>query len=110
MFKLFQSFALVLAFACGAAAAAGPVDINTADAGAIASALKGVGHSKAEAIVAYRTDHGAFKSVDELVNVKGIGQKTVDANRDLIQVGSKTTETKSAEPANPASSSSATQP
>ncbi len=75
--------ALGLAFA-GSAFAAQPVNVNTADAATIAASLKGVGQSKAEAIVAYRQQHGAFKSADELVQVKGIGQKTVDNNRALI--------------------------
>jgi competence protein ComEA len=43
-----------------------------------------VGDSKAAAIVAYRTKNGAFKTADELAMVKGIGQKTVEANRDNI--------------------------
>lgn len=63
---------------------AGPVNINTADAETIAEALKGVGKSKAEAIVAYRDAHGAFKDADELVNVKGIGLATVNNNREFI--------------------------
>lgn len=66
---------------------AGPVNINAADADAIAEALKGVGKSKAEAIVAYREAHGAFKDADELVNVKGIGLATVNNNRDSILLG-----------------------
>ena len=41
---------------------------------------------KAEAIVAYREAHGSFQSADELTNVKGIGIKTVDQNRDNIIV------------------------
>jgi len=85
MFKsILASLALSLAVACNAFA--GPVNINSADATTIATALKGVGQSKAEAIVAYRTEHGAFKSADELSKVKGIGQKTVDNNRSLILV------------------------
>ena len=40
--------------------------------------------SKAEAIVAYRDENGQFKHADELVNVKGIGLRTVDINRDYI--------------------------
>ena len=64
--------------------AAGPVNINSADADALAEALKGVGKSKAEAIVAYRETHGAFKDADELVNVKGIGLATVNNNREMI--------------------------
>ncbi len=50
-----------------------PVNINTADAAALTAALKGVGPSKAEAIVAYRQSYGSFQSVDELAEVKGIG-------------------------------------
>lgn len=64
--------------------AGSPVNINTANAEQISEALKGVGQSKAEAIVAYRDANGAFKHVDELVNVKGIGIRTVDMNREFI--------------------------
>ena len=64
--------------------ASGPVDINQASAEEIAAALNGVGLSKAEEIVRYREANGAFAHVDELVNVKGIGLRTVDKNRDRI--------------------------
>ena len=64
--------------------AAEPVNINTASAEEIAESLKGVGLNKAEAIVNYRNENGSFKHVDELVNVKGIGIRTVDINRDYI--------------------------
>ena len=60
------------------------VNINTADAVAIQSELKGVGLQKAEAIIAYRNANGVFKSADELANVKGIGLKTIEKNRDNI--------------------------
>ena len=66
--------------------AADAVNVNTASAEEIAEALKGVGHSKAEAIVRYREANGAFKHVDELVNVKGIGLRTVDINREFIML------------------------
>lgn len=62
------------------------VNINTAGADAIQSELKGVGLQKAEAIIAYRNANGAFKSADELANVKGIGLKTVEKNRENILV------------------------
>jgi len=61
-----------------------PVNINSASAEEIAEALKGVGQSKAAAIVTYRDENGPFKHVDELVNVKGIGIRTVDINREYI--------------------------
>ena len=61
-----------------------PVNVNSASAEEIAESLKGVGMSKAEAIVNYRKNNGQFKHVDELVNVKGIGIRTVDINRKFI--------------------------
>ena len=61
-----------------------PVNVNSASAEEIAEALKGVGMHKAEAIVNYRNENGQFKHVDELVNVKGIGIRTVDINREYI--------------------------
>ena len=67
-------------------AAADQVNINTASAQQIAEALNGVGISKAEKIVEYREQHGPFVHIDELVNVKGIGLRTVDKNRDAISL------------------------
>jgi competence protein ComEA len=67
--------------------AAEPVDINTADAKTLAEGLNGIGMSKAEAIVAYREENGPFANVDELAKVKGVGEKTVERNRDLIVTG-----------------------
>ena len=67
-----------------AAWAAEPVNVNSASAEEIAEALKGIGMSKAQAIVAYREANGSFAHVDELVNVKGIGVRTVDRNRGMI--------------------------
>jgi competence protein ComEA len=61
-----------------------PVNINTADADTLAGSLRGIGRSKAEAIVAYRDENGPFKSVDDLVNVKGIGAKTLEQLRPMI--------------------------
>ena len=61
-----------------------PVNVNTASAEEIADSLKGVGLSKAEAIVNYRNENGPYKHMDELVNVKGIGIRTVDINREYI--------------------------
>ncbi len=52
------------------------LDINTASAEEFVK-IKGIGAKKAERIIAYREAHGEFKSVDELKNVKGIGEKIV---------------------------------
>ena len=76
-----------LMFAGQALAADGVVNINTADAGALDAVLLNVGPAKAEAIVQYRREHGAFKSIEELAMVKGIGLKTVEKNRGRITLG-----------------------
>ncbi len=91
-----KSLLLALAMSLSISAFAGePININTADAAAIAASLNGIGASKARAIVDYREKHGPFRSADELVNVKGVGLKTVEKNRDLIR-------TSTAAPAKPA--------
>ena len=61
-----------------AMALAGPVNVNTADAQTIADELKGIGLAKAEAIVEYREKYGPFKSAEDLVLVRGIGERTVE--------------------------------
>ncbi|PTR24668.1 competence protein ComEA [Luteibacter sp. OK325] len=68
------------------AMAGAPVNINTADANALAQALDGVGLAKAQAIVAWREANGDFDSADQLTSVKGIGQSLVDRNRESIQL------------------------
>jgi len=64
------------------------VDINAADAEKLAT-LPGIGPSIAQRIVEYRKEHGPFKAVDELVNVRGVGEKLLTRLRDHITVGSK---------------------
>lgn len=87
MNRLFTAIAFALALGCNAFAAT-PVDVNQADAATIAKALDGIGMSKAEAIVAYRNEHGPFTSAEQLGKVKGIGPATLERNRDAIQLGS----------------------
>jgi competence protein ComEA len=65
------------------------LDINSADAAAIAAALDGVGLTKAREIVAYREMFGSFHSLEELADVKGIGVATVEKNRQRIIVVNK---------------------
>jgi len=76
---------LLLAFALPSLASA-QVDINSADAKALAEAMSGIGLVKAEAIVAYREANGPFKRVEDLARVKGIGAKTIEANRTAIVI------------------------
>ena len=65
----------------------GRIDVNAASAAALAAALPGVGPVKAAAIVAHREANGAFASPDALVEVRGIGPKTLERLRPLIGVG-----------------------
>jgi len=67
---------------------AGPVDLNTADAETIARELNGVGQARAQAIVDYRNEYGAFQSTDELLNVAGIGKFILEANEQNILIES----------------------
>jgi len=80
--------ALVLGI--GGVAFAGPVNVNTADAETISAELQGVGIAKAIAIVEYRQANGPFKTADDLAQVKGIGERTVEINRKNILVSSST--------------------
>jgi len=75
LFLLFSGFAF-----------GGQININTANAKALAKELKGVGQVKAHAIVAYREKHGAFKTVHALANVKGIGSVIISSNQKNIKL------------------------
>lgn len=74
----------------GAAAGAtgGLVDLNAATAAQLV-ALPGIGPATAGAIVAYRREHGPFRSVDQLLEVRGIGPAKLAALRDKVRVGDK---------------------
>lgn len=84
-FMVSGCFALVL-LAASMGILAAPVDINTADAQTLATELKGIGTAKAEAIVAYREANGPFKRLEELVKVKGVGEKTLEINRAILAI------------------------
>lgn len=60
------------------------ININEASAEAISERLKGIGLKKAQAIVEWRTANGKFTSIEQLMEVKGIGEKTLAANKDKI--------------------------
>lgn len=61
------------------------INLNTADASSIAGAIKGVGIKRAQAIVAYRKQHGPFKSFSELSNIRGISKKLITKNAAILQ-------------------------
>ena len=62
------------------------INLNTADAGQL-STLSGIGQSKAEAIIAYREEHGDFASIEEIMNVEGIKEGTFSKIKDKISTG-----------------------
>jgi len=84
--KLLPSLLAPLLLLLSAPGLADPVNINTADAATLARELKGVGEARARAIIDHRSQHGPFRSADELTLVRGIGQKVVDQNRANIRV------------------------
>ena len=61
------------------------VSLNQATTGELET-LPGIGPSKAAAIIKYREEVGAFKSIDELTNVSGIGEKTLEKLRDSLDL------------------------
>ena len=65
---------------------AAKVNLNTADADTLARELVGIGASKAEAIIAHRQAHGPFATVDELLEVKGIGTAILEKNLHRLSV------------------------
>jgi len=75
----------LLAMSLSSNALAAPVNVNSADAQSLSDALTGIGPAIAAAIVDYRKEHGPFTNVDDLLNVKGVGPKTLERNRkDII--------------------------
>ena len=75
-------FLLILSTAI---AIAGTLNINTATPAQLET-LSGIGATKAQTIVAYRDHNGSFKTVDDLTQVKGIGEKTIERLRSEITV------------------------
>ncbi len=74
---------LVPAITC----AADTVNINTADKTVLMEMINGIGEKRAEAIIAYREQHGPFKSVEDLAQVSGIGEAIIENNREKLTTG-----------------------
>lgn len=107
MTSTFTRLALVLALACGApigaqaqepagrsASTANIVNVNTASLAEL-EALPGVGPRAAQRIVEYRTKNGAFKKIEELMKVQGIGERSFLRLKPLVTVGSAKADAKS---------------
>lgn len=62
------------------------INLNAADAATLQRELSGIGEAKAQAIVAYRESNGPYTSVDELLEVKGIGKAILDKNREMLEI------------------------
>ncbi|MDH5611819.1 MAG: helix-hairpin-helix domain-containing protein [Gammaproteobacteria bacterium] len=80
MMKIIQSLLLSAFLSISASVFAAQVNINKADVATLSTELVGVGEKKAEAIVAYREANGPFKSAEDLMNVKGIGESILHKN------------------------------
>jgi competence protein ComEA len=98
--KIVTALVLVLAFAGAAvtstpaappaapkagASEARPIDINTADSAALES-VPGLGKSLSQRILAFREKNGPFQSVDDLLKVQGIGEKSIQKLRPYLTV------------------------
>lgn len=66
-----------------AAGVTGKININSASSAELQS-LPGIGEVRAKAIISYRERHGSFEKMDDLLNVSGIGSKTLENLRELI--------------------------
>ncbi|MBS8264978.1 competence protein ComEA [Mesobacillus boroniphilus] len=69
----------------GEAAGKGTVNLNSAQSSELQT-LPGIGPAKAEAIIEYRESNGPYKSIEDLKEISGIGDKTFEKLKDLISV------------------------
>ena len=98
--QLVTAFLLVFVLACAsavpaaaapsatpkaAASEARPIDINTAD-GATLESVPGIGKSLSQRILSFREKNGPFQSVDDLLKVQGVGEKSIQKLRPYLTV------------------------
>jgi competence protein ComEA len=93
---LLLAFTLLAAGISTAAEEQQKINLNSASTQELTT-LRGIGDKTAQAIVAYRENHGPFKSIEELVEVKGIGEKLMASLREQVTVGA-TAEAPAAKP------------
>lgn len=91
MKKLLLAALLALSMSSMTAFASTLIDINTADATTLEQ-IRGIGPARASAIVAYRQENGSFQTVDDLVKVPGIGERSIEQLRDQVTVSGETTQ------------------
>jgi competence protein ComEA len=83
--KVLMSLFLAMVLSTGLAFAMDKINLNTATKSELQT-LNGVGEATATAIIQYREDNGTFKSVEDLVNVKGIGSKKIEKWTDSVTI------------------------
>lgn len=83
-------FAAPATFAAGNGGLTGVVNINTATADQL-QMLPGIGEARAKAVIALRKQNGGFKSADDLLAVKGIGETALQRLRPYVSTQGKTT-------------------
>jgi len=86
--RYIKTLLLLTSLLFGGWVTAAPVNINVATAEEIAESLNGIGEARAAAIVTFRERSGPFMSAEQLLQVKGIGEKILEKNRDNIVVKS----------------------
>lgn len=107
---MFKAFLAMLAWLLSASVALAAVNVNTATKEQL-DALKGIGPTKAQAIIDYRTKNGPFKSIDDLEKVPGIGPATLKEIRgDVTLTGATTGPAASAEQKKNASAATGSDP
>lgn len=83
---LVTSLLLTISMSSWAAPTPISVNINEASAEVIAESLSGIGLKRAQAIVAWRENHGAFTHKEQITAIKGIGDSTLAKNENLIRL------------------------